>query len=144
MDDQGTTLMIRLAYISSATQYPSEQDLFVLLEQARARNVKQNITGMLLYDNATYLQVLEGDAKDVHEVFASIQKDKRNTGVVTLLEETIKQRSFPHWSMGFKTKASFSTTELSGFVDVFNDKLDKTIAIENKSRAVKLLLNFSG
>jgi hypothetical protein len=135
--------MIRLAYISSATQYPSEQDLLNLLTQARGRNLKQNITGMLLYDNATYIQVLEGDAKDVHEIFASIKKDKRNTGVVTLLEETIEQRSFPQWSMGFKTKARFSTTELSGFVDLFNGKLDKTIAIENKSRAVKLLISFA-
>lgn len=137
-------LMIQLSYISSANQYPSEQDLLALLKQARSRNLKQNITGMLLYDNATYLQVLEGEPEYVHEIFSSIKKDPRNTGVVLLAEETITQRSFPQWSMGFKTLDNFSAGELSGFTDIFKaKKLDKNIAIENSSKAVNFLIKFS-
>lgn len=135
--------MIHLIYISSATRFPSEQALTELLEQSRARNLKQNITGMLLYDNATYLQVLEGEADDVHEIFAAIRKDARNTGVVKLLEEAIDSRDFAGWSMGFRNLEGCKPEDLPGFVDIYNGRLDKNIAIHNESSAIRLLMNFA-
>ena len=46
--------------------------LLFLLEQSRTRNQKQHITGMLLYLNGTFIQVLEGAEKDVNEIYAAI------------------------------------------------------------------------
>lgn len=135
--------MIHLIYISSATSWPSEYDLRELLGQSRARNLKLNITGMLLYDNATYMQVLEGLEKDVHEIYSSILKDPRNTGNVVLAEEEISQRDFPNWSMGFKNLKSCTPDELPGFQDVFNGKLDKELAANNTEKAVQLLMGFA-
>jgi len=87
--------------------------------------------------------VLEGSIEDVHEIFEAICKDPRNTGVVKLLEEEIEVRDFPGWSMGFKELKTCRPDELPGFVDIFNSKLDKKIAIKNESSAIKLLMNFS-
>jgi len=135
--------MIHLIYISSATSWPSEDDLKQLLAQSRARNLKRNITGMLLYDNATYMQVLEGREKDVHDIYNSILKDPRNTGNVVLVEEEISQRDFQNWSMGFKILKSCSPEELPGFQDAFNGKLDKELAVKNTSKALALLMGFA-
>lgn len=135
--------MIHLIYISSATKWPTEEDLTELLKQAKSRNALNNITGMLLYDNATYLQVLEGNADDVHEIFEAICKDPRNTGIVKLVEEEIEDRDFPDWSMGFKKLQNCSPDELPGFVDIFNGKLDLEIASKNKLSAIQLLMNFA-
>ena len=136
-------MMIHLIYISSATSWPTKNDLKELLEQSRSRNLKQNITGLLLYNNAIYMQVLEGSTDDVHAIYDSIQKDPRNNGVVKLIEEDIVQRDFPDWNMGFKNLESCSHEDLPGFIDIFNGKLDKSLVIENKSAAVNLLINFS-
>jgi len=135
--------MIHIIYISSVTSWPTEEDLTNLLEQARSRNLKQNVTGMLIYDNATFMQVLEGDISDVHEIYESIRKDPRNTGVVKLAENEIIARDFPDWTMGFKNLKNCSPDELSGFVDIFNGGLDKEIATKNKSSAINLLMNFA-
>ena len=135
--------MIHLIYISSATSWPSENDLKALLEQSRVRNLRQNITGMLLYNNAIYLQVLEGSEEDVHDIYNSILKDTRNNGNVTLVEEKISQRDFPNWSMGFKNLKSCAPEELPGFQDIFNGKLDKELAVENTSKTLDLLIGFS-
>ena len=97
---------------------------------------------MLLYDNATYLQVLEGSSKDVHEIYDSILNDDRNTGNVILVDEEISQQDFPEWSMGFKKLESCAPDELPGFSDIFNGKLDLETAEKNPSMAVKLLMNF--
>ena len=135
--------MIHLIYISSATSWPSEDDLIELLAQSRTRNLKQNITGMLLYNNATYMQVLEGEAEDVHDIYDSILKDSRNTGNVILCEEEISQRNFPDWSMGFKNLEIGSPEDIPGFNDLFNGKFDKEIASKNKAKSMCLLMSFA-
>jgi len=98
---------------------------------------------MLLYDNATYMQVLEGSVEDVNDIYDSILKDPRNTGNVTLVKEEISQRDFPNWSMGFKKLKSCSPEELEGFQDIFDGKLDKEIVVNNSSRALRLLIAFA-
>lgn len=136
--------MIHLIYISSATKWPTEDDLKALLEQARTRNLRQSITGLLLYGNATYMQVLEGEEKDVHEIFESIKIDPRNTGVVKLVEEKISQRAYRDWSMGFKDLKSCTPEELPGYSDLFlHGNLDKALAIQNKLVSIRLLLSFA-
>ncbi|WP_022951283.1 BLUF domain-containing protein [Leucothrix mucor] len=135
--------MIHLIYISTATSWPSEEDLKALLEHARTNNTRRNITGMLLYDNAVYIQVLEGDKEAVEEVYNIIVKDPRNNGHVKLIEEEITERDFPDWSMGFKNLESCSPDELEGFHDAFGGRLDKDFAVQNTSAAVKLLKRFS-
>ena len=135
--------MIQLIYISSTTNKPSESELLYLLEQARSRNLRKHITGMLLYSNNTYLQLLEGEPKDVLELYDAILKDPRNEGHVLLRESEILNRDFPDWSMGFENLESRSPDELPGFVEVFGGKLDKTVAENNKTNAIRLLMNFS-
>jgi hypothetical protein len=135
--------MLQLIYISTSTNSPSETELVDLLEQARSRNLRRHITGMLLYSNSTYLQVLEGEAKDVLGLYDAICKDQRNEGNVILRESEIPVRGFPDWSMGFENLERCSADELPGFVEVFGGRLDKTIAVNNKTNAIRLLMNFS-
>jgi hypothetical protein len=135
--------MIQLIYISTTSTWPTESELLYLLEQARLRNLRRNITGMLLYSNRTYLQILEGEAKDVHEIYEAICKDSRNEGHEILLESEIQRRNFPDWSMGFENLEDCSPNEHPGFVEVFGGKLDKSIAVNNRTNAIKLLMNFA-
>lgn len=136
--------MIHLIYVSSATSWPSAQDLTLLLAQSRSRNLRQNITGMLIYNNATYIQVLEGEPDDVHDIFASICRDPRNNGVVKLLDEDIAWRDFPEWSMGFKLlDAATDQASVPGFVDVFHGELDRLKLMGNQSVAIYMLLSFA-
>lgn len=135
--------LIHLIYISSATKWPTEKDLKSLMAQARARNLRQNITGLLLYNNATYMQVLEGPTGDVHEIFEAICEDPRNNGVVKLIDESIQQRDFPQWSMGFKHLDHLGADTPPGFVEVFGGKLDKALALGNSSATVRMLLSFA-
>jgi len=87
----------------------SDEDLLLLLEQSRNRNKRQNVTGMLLYVSGNFFQVLEGDIKDVEEIYEAIVKDERNKGNIVILKENIKERTFPNWSMGFEQKKAMKT-----------------------------------
>ena len=117
----------------------SEDDLLYLLEQSRARNLEQNVTGMLLYLKDMFLQVLEGEKKDVDEIYKAIVKDKRNTGNIVIEQEVISERTFPDWSMGFRRLTKEDKDDVAGYTE-FLEKEMTPEQIANKSDEVVSLL----
>jgi hypothetical protein len=56
---------------------------------------------MLLYDEGSFLQVLEGETRVLSALFDVIGRDKRHHRVTTLLERETEGRQFGDWHMGF-------------------------------------------
>lgn len=133
--------MIHLVYVSSGTREFTHRDLVALLEQSRRRNLRQDVTGMLLYAGGNFIQVLEGLASDVDEIYASIEKDERNTGNVLLKRERIPERSFPDWSMGFNWLSDQAVKYTPGFSDFLNRKMTAT-ELHQADIALELLYQF--
>ena len=52
--------MKQIIYISSAAKKMDDDDLLDILKTSRENNKKNDISGMLLYDNGSFIQVLEG------------------------------------------------------------------------------------
>ncbi len=104
-----------LIYVSSATKHFSEEDLKDLLIISRKNNTSLGITGMLLYSDDNFIQVIEGELKTINGLYEKISKDPRHKGILRLLKGEIQTRNFGEWSMGFKkiTKEDFSM--LSGY-----------------------------
>jgi hypothetical protein len=94
--------MIRLTYASTASQEWSPEDLLKLLKQARTNNGAKNITGILLYSNGTFFQVLEGEEAAVENLFRTIEKDPRHKNCTIIERLNITERAFQYWSMGFE------------------------------------------
>lgn len=134
--------MIHLIYISSATKKMSEDDLIALLEQSRERNERQDITGMLLFKDGLFLQVLEGAEKDVDEIYLSICLDERNVGNYLIERNAIDERNFPEWRMGFENLSNRNLGELEGFSAILNKEVASEEIARHKGLAVKLILSF--
>ena len=111
--------MVQLVYASAAKAPFSPEDLKTLLRDSRLRNSVYSVTGMLLYDNGSFLQALEGPARSVDVIFNSIQHDRRHTGLKVLLRLDIPRRDFSEWSMGFVDRST-STRQPDGFLDYRN------------------------
>lgn len=108
--------MVQLIYASAATKPFSPDDLKTLLIKARGRNTLYKVSGMLLYDSGSFLQVLEGPDDSIDLILKSIFKDQRHNNTRTLSRTTIQSREFPSWSMGF-TDISLSLSRPEGHVD---------------------------
>ncbi len=82
------TLMavIQLVYVSAAKKPVSQIELADLLLRARKNNSSLNITGLLLYHNLSFFQILEGDDAMLAPLYARIQGDPRHDRVVFALE----------------------------------------------------------
>ncbi len=92
----------QLLYRSAAAQPFSDSDLEELVVQARRNNLKNKITGMLIYSSDTFVQMLEGDIDSVLKVFESIEQDPRHHAVTRVGEQDVAEREFADWAMGWE------------------------------------------
>jgi hypothetical protein len=92
--------LLRLTYASRAAEWLSRDDLRQIAETAQARNRRLGLTGLLLYVEGDFLQVLEGPGTAVEQVYEQIEADTRNKWVTRLATERILRRAFEEWSMG--------------------------------------------
>jgi uncharacterized membrane protein (DUF373 family) len=95
----------------------STQDLLALLQQSRKNNADKGVTGMLLYGNGTFLQVLEGEERAVDAIIAKIRKDPRHQNLKMLHRKTIERRQYSDWSMGFKRISDKELKNVEGLRD---------------------------
>ena len=90
----------QLLYHSRATAPLGEAELLQLLTWSRTYNAAHGITGLLLYSEGYFVQVLEGEEAAVTDVYAHIQRDPRHAQVRTVRQGPGPRR-FAEWSMGF-------------------------------------------
>lgn len=109
--------MFHLVYISHASRPLHESDLLDILYKSRHNNKKLHITGMLLYLNDKFIQVLEGKFDEVKALFEKIKEDTRHQRISVMLEGESAHRIFKNWSMGFKKLDDDQFEQLSGYRD---------------------------
>lgn len=126
--------MYRIIYLSSAVTKLSDEEISSLLIQSRKHNTEYNITGVLVYIEGDFIQVLEGKKETILFLFEKIKNDSRHKGIICVFNDSIKERQFKDWSMGFcslEYQNLRSIVECSSFYrreDLFNNT-DKVASI---------------
>jgi hypothetical protein len=100
--------LVRLLYLSKSTLMDGTrtqlEQLTDILNVAKEKNRRKNITGALAYDGEYFVQVLEGRRDDVWEVFQSIFNDKRHVDVTLTEFREVSERLFGNWYMALATR----------------------------------------
>ena len=112
-------LMLSIVYVSVATKPMSEDNIVAILVQSRANNTRLGLTGALLCHRQRFIQILEGEEKQVLTKYRTISLDPRHRNVHVLSRELIEQRQFPQWTMGFRPLSQGAMNELDGFDEFF-------------------------
>lgn len=94
--------MIRIFYISKASEDLTAKDHNQILDKARRNNARLGVTGLLVIKDGYFAQALEGEEAAVNELLSKIEKDPRHSGVVVLSREEADHRIFPGWEMGYR------------------------------------------
>lgn len=134
--------LISVIYASSAVNLFSKAELIDLLKISRENNAAENITGMLLYKDGNFIQVIEGPEDAIHRLYQKILKDPRHHHILMLGEQPIPARQFPDWSMGFRDVNQLSDQELEGFSSFLEEEFTPEYFQHNPIRAYIMLLNF--
>ncbi|ARC56228.1 Blue light- and temperature-regulated antirepressor BluF [Frondihabitans sp. 762G35] len=127
--------MLSLVYSSTARTEFTDGDLITLLMNSRANNRRVGLTGLLLYRDGRFLQVLEGEEEAVRRRYAIVAKDPRHRQIRILLEETIDERRFPRWTMGYETLTDPLIALIPGY-DRFFDDPSSAAGLDDDARAL--------
>ncbi|MGB0496958.1 MAG: BLUF domain-containing protein [Rubricella sp.] len=84
-----------------------ERTMAEIARESNAFNLTHNITGLLIFDDGVFVQVLEGPTVEILQLTARIAADRRNERLRVLWHGNIDKRRFPEWAMG-----CFDMTEL--------------------------------
>ena len=130
--------MYYLVYSSTATQPISHQQLADILQSSHRNNPPLGITGMLLYCQGKFIQVLEGRRDAVHDLYLKIVKNTLHTNAQVLLEGRLPERNFETWTMGYKALEDTELPALSGFENI--DAFFRAAPIDDNSHPALIFL----
>jgi hypothetical protein len=134
--------MFSLIYTSSALTPFRPRELRALLEKCIENNRRRDITGMLLYKDGDFMQVLEGAEATVLAAHDTIARDPRHRGLVTLWQGESPGRQFADWSMGFKDLGADIDNPV-GYSELLNVPLTDEVFKSKPTKAHQLLLMFA-
>ena len=132
--------LVHCIYASAAAPDLTPTGVRELVEASRHNNERLGISGMLLYVEGSFFQVLEGDSATVSALYATIQRDPRHTHITQIICESIPRRTFAGWSMGY---LALSRSELTDIVGIPTISTQHDLASLAEGRAKKLLTAFS-
>ena len=92
--------MQQLLYVSNTARDADPAMLGAILAVSHRNNPRVGVTGMLLYAEGGFLQVLEGEGEPLAALYQTIAADRRHWNTQVLLKRD-GARLFKDWSMGF-------------------------------------------
>ncbi|SMF73781.1 Sensors of blue-light using FAD [Pseudobacteriovorax antillogorgiicola] len=95
-------MIYNLAYYSTPRDGLNDEDIAAILKVARKYNKKNDISGILIYENNLFLQILEGEKDRVKDLFDRIRKDPRHHNIQPYVQSLASDRIFRDWSMAYK------------------------------------------
>ena len=139
---QNPDALFHLGYVSTEAIKFSDEALVALLSEARSANTDRDVTGLLLYREGSFYQVLEGSESAVMATFQDIEGDPRHKEVRVLFNGETNAREFADWQMGFLNLDGVDMDTLSGFSDFMTRDAEPQEFLENLSRGKRLALMF--
>ena len=136
--------LISLIYVSSSLSKMSDAEILDILRTSRKNNQELGITGMLLYKDGNFLQVLEGARETVRELMDTVERDSRHRGLIVLTQAPIKERQFPNWSMAFQDLDTLSEEDKAAFSPFLTDSFLDEDFRRKPDKCYRLLLHFKG
>lgn len=86
-------------YTSEFKDSASKDEIFSSMEQFQAHNKSLNLSGFLITNGKSIMQLLEGKDNVVNVLREKIIADDRHVNVVNEVWELEEERAYPEWSM---------------------------------------------
>lgn len=126
--------MRRIVYVSTASGL-SAAEIAHILESAQRNNAEREITGFLLYNGRNFLQLIEGPQAALMSLMSTLARDPRHSGMLTMVDEAISERSCPSWTMHHM--------RLSADMGLRREHIDSEIPMLISAQARQMVQNFA-
>ena len=112
----------RIAYTSKAKEPFSKRNLLDLMHESRTYNTLDDISGVLIYRQHHFLQIIEGEPEAIKDLLARLLLDPRHSEIKIIHNCAADSRLFPNWVMDC---ADFDDPKLSLIPGLRKDLTDE-------------------
>ena len=107
-----------IAYLSNAKPDLSEEEIANILKKAREYNNAHGITGLLLYRDGNFFELIEGEKTKIKELYATIKEDSRHQNIIHFLERAADQEPYDgFYSDHVTNEAKYDSEKLKNYID---------------------------
>lgn len=110
-------MLYQLVYSSKAANKMMLSHLIGILRQARMKNKLSSVTGLLVFVDGMFLQVLEGEEDTVKDLMKKISEDTRHQDIKVIRGSTVENRTFTNWEMAYTSPSAKKLAMWSGLED---------------------------
>jgi hypothetical protein len=137
-------MLSQLVYVSNRKSNCTDAEIQKILESCKKNNPSLEITGVLLYSDTKFIQLVEGNSKVITGLYDKIKGDNRHSNTMMISYGPIKDRAFPSWHMGARkiegSSIDFKTAITNEDKNIFNNILSGKE--ENGTKVLGLLKKF--
>lgn len=98
-------MLRRLAWSSVPSPSFSAARLNEIAAQSRRNNERHHLSGMLLFTGAHFLGILEGEERDLGNLWSRLERDQRHRELIHIGDGLCGKRWFPEWMIAYTDHA---------------------------------------
>jgi hypothetical protein len=118
--------------VSNKTEAVDQNGIQDIFATTQRNNHIRNITGILLFLENSFLQVLEGERNEVASLFTKIQNDNRHENIFVVIDKSIEKCTFKNYKSGFSfVKDAEDLNNLKNYLNTSSDSIKETENILN-------------
>ncbi|MCP9198465.1 BLUF domain-containing protein [Gramella sp. GC03-9] len=121
-----------ISYVSTATKSLNNQEIENILKNAEVYNNQNDITGLLLYSEGNFFQIIEGETEKVNFLYKKILNDYRHKDIIQLFKKPIKKESFDGYKSDFISEdARYNISRLQNYqhyIEVLDKPTQKAVS----------------
>ena len=120
-----------ISYVSTAHIDLQEQGVKDIMLTANEYNKGKEITGILLYNERNFFQLIEGEKEIIHNLYEKIKKDSRHQDIIKFLEKPVYRNAYDGYLTDFITDSNkFDQSQLKDYlhyIEVLDPESQKSI-----------------
>jgi Sensors of blue-light using FAD len=131
-------MLSQLVYVSNRKANCTPEEIEKILASCKKNNPPLNITGVLLYSDTKFIQLVEGDAKVITTLYDKIKTDPRHDKTMMISYNPIQLKSFPSWHMGAR-KIAGSEIDFKTDINSEDKEIFKSLLSGKEENGLKVL-----
>lgn len=120
-----------ISYVSTAHLDLVDQEINDIMNQTEKFNKSSDITGILLYNERNFFQLIEGEKETINDLYNKITEDPRHHDIIKFLEKPVSRVPFDGYMTDFITDTKkFDEAKLKNYlhyIEVLNPESQQAL-----------------
>lgn len=120
-----------ISYVSTANIDFHDQEIAEMMIKTSQFNFEEKITGILLYNERNFFQLIEGEKESIQNLYEKIEQDLRHNNIIKILEKPVFETAFDGYLTDFITDTKkYNESQLKHYlhyIEVLDPEAEKGI-----------------